>query len=94
MSTKIGDKTMIQKLRYLEDVDPALLEQASQLALRIRVNVMDIMRTLKDFALFNPDHEDICFNFDLSFFADEVGVGHLTDDEDNKMIRVDWHGKE
>lgn len=94
MSTKLGDKTMIQKLRYLEDVDPALLDQASKLALKIKVNVMDLLKTLESFQLFNSQREDVCFNFDISIFADEVNQSHLSDDEDNKLIRVDWQGKE
>lgn len=46
MSTKIGDKTMIQKLRYLEDAPKEVLDNASKLLLRLRVNVMDVINTL------------------------------------------------
>ena len=55
---------------------------------------MDIIDTMKNYGLYNPGHEDLCFNFELSFFADEISQNHLQDDEDNKIIRVDWQGKE
>ena len=46
MSTKIGDKTMIHKLRYLEDVSPDLLTAASQFMLRIKVSTKEIIDAL------------------------------------------------
>ena len=55
---------------------------------------MGILDVLKAYDLYNPAHEDVCFNFDLSLFADEVGQNHLSDDENNKLIRIDWQGKE
>ena len=73
MSTKMGDKTMIQKLRFLEDVSPDILENASKLTIKIKLNVMGLLDTLHDYQLYNAATEDVCFNFDLSFFADEVG---------------------
>ena len=94
MSTKIGDKTMIQKLRYLEDAPKEVRDNASQLLLRIKVNVMDVISTLEHLNLYDPRHEDLCFNFDLSLFADEVSESHLSDNEDNKLIRIDWLGLE
>lgn len=54
MSTKMGDKTMIQKLRFLEDVSPDILENASKLAIKIRLNVMGLLDTLHDYQLYNP----------------------------------------
>ena len=54
MSTKMGDKTMIQKLRFLEDVSPDILENASKLAIKIKLNVMGQLDTLHDYQLYNP----------------------------------------
>ena len=94
MSTKVGDMSYVQKLRYMEDVPAEVLENASNLILRIRVSVQRILDTLTHFGLFEPAQDDLCFNFNLSLFIDEVGQEHLHDDSHNKLIRVDWHGKE
>jgi hypothetical protein len=92
MSTKIGDKTMIHKLRYLEDVSPELLDAASQFMLRIKVNAKEIIDALLKYKLHTPHLDSLCFNFDLQLFVDEIDPIHKQDNEDNKLMRVDWHG--
>ncbi len=73
----------VQKLRYMEDVPAELLDNASNLILRIRVSVQRILDTLTHFGLFDSANEDVCFNFNLSLFIDEVGQEHLHDDSHN-----------
>lgn len=46
MSTKLGDKTMIQKLRFLEDADPKVMDQADKIMIRIKVNTHMIVKEL------------------------------------------------
>ena len=94
MATKLGDKTMVQKLRYLEDTPRELLENSSTLMLRIKVDTHEIVKALTANELYDPHTENLCFNFDLSFFADEVNPDHVTDEDENKLIRVDWQGRE
>lgn len=62
--------------------------------LRITVETNEIIQALKSYKLYDHHSESLCFNFDLSFFADEVDSHHTGDNEDNKLIRVDWTGKE
>ena len=79
LSTKIGDKTFIQKLRYVDDVPKEIVENATNIIIRIRVCVKRLLDTLIEYQLFEPKHDDLCFNFDLSLFIDEVGQDHLDD---------------
>lgn len=46
LSTKIGDQSMVQKLRYYEDVPPEILETASHLMLQIQIKAMPIIDAL------------------------------------------------
>ena len=43
MSTKRGDKTMVQKLRYVEDVPHEILANASSLMLRVHVHTFPVV---------------------------------------------------
>jgi hypothetical protein len=92
MSTKTGDKTMIQKLRFFEDADKELLEKASSFMLKIKVITRDVIDVLADYGLYNPRLESLCFNFDISLFVDEIEQSHINDKEANKLMRVDWQG--
>lgn len=94
MGTKQGDKTMIQKLRYIENVPPEVLNNASKLSLHLKVNVRNVIDALTKHHVYDPRHEEICFNFDLSLFIDEVDAKHMSDNNDNKLMRVDWQGLE
>ena len=46
MSTKLGDMTMVQKLRYVEDVPVELAQNASKLMLRLRLNGLPVLKGL------------------------------------------------
>ena len=94
LGLKLGDQTMIQRLRFVEEVDPAVVENASQLMLRLKVSPKAILDAISHNQLYNPNFESICFNFHMSVFIDEVDVHHMQDGTGNKLIRVDWRGKE
>ena len=72
MSTKRGDKTMVQKLRYVEDAPQEILANASKLMLRVHVHTLPVVHALQEYQLYDPNSESLCFNFDLSIFAEEA----------------------
>ena len=62
--------------------------------LRIAVEAHEVIDVMQHHNLYDAHSESLCFGFDLSIFADEIDHHHSRDNEDNKLIRVDWHGKE
>lgn len=69
IATKIGDKSFIQKLRFLEDLPEQLTENASNLLLKLQFNVDEITDALQQYYLYDPNVDDLCFNFDISLYA-------------------------
>jgi hypothetical protein len=90
----VGEKTMVQRLRYLEDDMPDFLGDASQLMLRIKVrpDSQKVVEGLAKYGGVEPEHDSLCFNFDLSFYAHEELEATVNDANMNKLIRVDWVG--
>lgn len=73
---------------------PELAQNASKLMLRLRLNALPVLKTMQSMGAVDLKHDTYCFNFHLSLFIDEVGTGHMEDEENNKLIRVDWKGLE
>ena len=73
LSTKIGDLSMVQKLRFVEDVPHEVAANASKLILRLKMNGLSVLKALESKNVINLKKDDFCFNFHLSIFIDEVG---------------------
>ena len=85
---------MVQRLRFLDDEVPDFVGDSAELLLRLKLKP-DSMRLVNDLAryeLFDPRHDHLCFNFDLSFYAHEEIESTINDSSVNKLIRADWVG--
>lgn len=93
MLTKVGDKTSIQTLKYVEDAPREVIENASSLMLRLKARTKDVIKAFKEAGLYKDYSTNFCFDFDLSIFADEPDLKHALDSDQNKLMRINWKGK-
>jgi len=77
----LGDKTSIQTLKYVENAPKEIVENASALMLRIKARTVDVIKALSEAGFYHDYSNNLCFDFDLSIFADEPGVDHNLDYE-------------
>jgi hypothetical protein len=73
ISTKVGDLSMVQKLRYVEDLPKEVAKNTSKLILRLRMNALPVIKGLEGLGYINTKTDNFCFNFHLSIFIDEIG---------------------
>ena len=90
IATKVGDLSMIHKLRFVEDVPHEVAQNASKLILRLKMIGWPVLQILEHNNVINIKKDNYCFNFHLSLFIDEIGQSHLFDESSNELIRVDW----
>jgi len=94
LATTVGELTMVQKMRYVEDFPIEVAQRATTLKLTLRLVGKPVLDLLQLNQLYEPSRDTLCFNFFLSLFIDEISTRHLQDEQSNQMVRVDWQGRE
>ena len=65
---KVGERSMVQRLRFLEDELPDYIQESAQLMLRIKMKPwgLKLVNKLKNGGFVDTDVDNLCFNFDFS----------------------------